>query len=686
MAEIDYSIIPNEDLKILYSGTLEGVSTPTLQYLLGEGGSSWDAFTSNLQRGVTSSLRGLGVLRPDYDEDMRAEQESRMALETNPIAGWTGLIAGSILDPVTLPAAVLKPIAIGGKIFTGAIRGATAGAFGGALDPTYETMGDSKTLNIVTGLTLGGGLGAGAAALLRKFGIDADLSKATPEEVDAKLAEVQDKIDTLPEEQQKQLLLEWNGQLTPQPAFKASDKPMEWNPELKSLETVEEVASDVDLTLPKQVKKAVKINKVDAEFANDLDHAFWVAGENQGVSAKAAQSWLMEKTGMNLREVQNLSKQVRSELARRVGQSKTVDGKLKIDTPSVWSATLIPKIAPPRVVRTPIQPSRIDVKDGLDPTDVENLRLVGINVTPDGKGNVQFRGADGKFVSASVLKERMNAVGIDLDVPGYREKIQATKAVPQEELAKVAGDAPVIRDAEAEAQVQSISKTGGGGQVNAPKAQDVLDIPPEDIGIPKENRSVGSAGVNPRTYLTPELMPKTMKDMAKGGEMRERVLMRMLENDDPRVAVPKDMDARVTGKGTFAALKKAGAAKLRALIAEHGNMAEFMLYRKGRAENMSADEVTAFRWFYADAMANRAKVLTRVRELVDAGESLDTQEASELARDLVYYTGIDLFYKNDGTKASRAMAARRIISQTISSGQTPQTKMMRGIFPGMGCQ
>ena len=686
MAEIDYSLIPVKDLEIMATGTLEGVSTPTLQYLAGESGSSWDAFTSNVERGFTSSMRGLGILDPNYDEDLQAEKESRMALETNPIAGWTGLIAGSILDPVTLPAAVLKPIAIGGKIATGALRGATAGAFGGAIDPTYETMGDSKTLNIVTGLTLGGGLGAGAAALLRKFGIDADLSKATPEEVDSKLAEVQDKIDTLPEEQQQQLLLEWNGQLTVEPAFKAPDKPMEWNPELKSLETVEEVASDVDLTLPQQVKKAVKINKVDAEFANDLDHAFWVAGENKGVSAKAAQSWLMEKTGMNLREVQNLSKQVRSELARRVGQSKTVDGKLKIDTPSVWSATLIPKIAPPRVVRTPLQPTRIDVKDGLDPTDIENLKLVGINVTPDGKGNIQFRGADGKFVSASVLKERMNAVGIDLDVPGYREKIQATKAVPQEELTKVAEDAPVIRDAEAEAQVQSISKTGGGGQVNAPKAQDVLDIPPEDIGIPKENRSVGSAGVNPRTYLTPELMPKTMKDVAKGGEVRERVLLRMLENDDPRVALPKDIDPRVKGKGTFAALKKAGAAKLRELIAEHGNMAEFMLYRKGRRENMTADEVTAFRWFYADAMANRAKILTRVRELVDAGESLDTQEASELARDLVYYTGIDLFYKNDGTKASRAMAARRIISQTISSGQTPQTKMMRGIFPGMGCQ
>jgi len=115
-------------------------------------------------------------------------------------------------------------------------------------------------------------------------------------------------------------------------------------------------------------------------------------------------------------------------------------------------------------------------------------------------------------------------------------------------------------------------------------------------------------------------------------------------------------------------------------------MAEFMLAKKGLKDNMSADQVVGFRWFYADAMANRTKVLNRIRDLVDSGESLDTAEAAELSRDMVYYTGIDLFYKNDGTKASRAMNARRIIAQTISSGQTPQTKMMRGIFPGMGCQ
>jgi hypothetical protein len=115
MAEIDYSLIPKQDLEILATGTFEGVSRETLQYMSGEGGSSWDAFSSNAERGLTSSLRGLGILQPDEAADLQSEQESRMLLETNPYAGWAGLLIGSALDPVTLPAAILKPLAIGGK-------------------------------------------------------------------------------------------------------------------------------------------------------------------------------------------------------------------------------------------------------------------------------------------------------------------------------------------------------------------------------------------------------------------------------------------------------------------------------------------------------------------------------------------------------------------------------------------
>ena len=173
MAEIDFSLIPKQDLEILATGTFEGVSRETLQYMSGEGGSSWDAFSTNAERGLTSSLRGLGILQPDEAADLQSEQESRMLLETNPYAGWAGLLIGSALDPVTLPAAILKPLAIGGRIATGALRGSAGGAFGGLLDPVYEDMGDSRVLNVVGGTVLGGALGGVVGKFFGKSGAKA---------------------------------------------------------------------------------------------------------------------------------------------------------------------------------------------------------------------------------------------------------------------------------------------------------------------------------------------------------------------------------------------------------------------------------------------------------------------------------------------------------------------------------
>ena len=224
MAEVNLQLIPDADLDALLANDLPSVSDKTLDYLMGEG-SSWDAFTSNLKRGATSSLRGLGIMQPDPEEHLQPERESRMLLETNPIAGWTGLLSGSVfLDPVTIPAFAIKPFVLGGKLATGALRGSVAGSFSGAIEPVYGELGDSRTANVVGGLVVGGGVGVGVAALLRRYGIDADLTKATPEEIQAK-------IDELPEAQKEQLLLEWNGKIAPEPSFTVPDKPIQWNPE-----------------------------------------------------------------------------------------------------------------------------------------------------------------------------------------------------------------------------------------------------------------------------------------------------------------------------------------------------------------------------------------------------------------------------------------------------------------------
>ena len=110
--------------------------------------------------GVTSDL--------DKYEDAVAENKSRIMMEQRPVTSFIGMLAGGVLDPVTLPAVALKPLTFGSKVATFGARGAAQGATGGALEPVYDQYGDSTVLNIMAGTALGGGLGAGIGKLLTK--------------------------------------------------------------------------------------------------------------------------------------------------------------------------------------------------------------------------------------------------------------------------------------------------------------------------------------------------------------------------------------------------------------------------------------------------------------------------------------------------------------------------------------
>lgn len=672
MSEINLSLLSDKDFSALKEGRVSDLSDAAYNYVTGREVGTWEAFSSNAERAVRSSLEtitgwfGANASEEDKAHLQQQESEARIAAETNPIAGISGQIVGSIADPVTLPAFVLKPLKVAGSAFkTGALRGAAAGTVGGALQPVFEEFGDTRTANIAAGAALGGAIGGVAGTILRKFGIDISLDPA----------EMKAKVDALPPDQKEQLLLEWNGaykvlpeaeqvKVTPtEPAFEMPTKPVEWNNQLKSLETVEQVPSTIDLTMPAQVKKSIQINKVATEFENDIDHAFWQVNTSRGTQKQAATTWLMEKTGMNQRQVELMAAQAQKELAKRLAGMTPDGGKLKFTSPSMTSNLLKTRLTPAQVIRTPYQPKRIDTKDGLDTEDIQKLRLTGVIVTQNKNGEVRFRDSFAPrqpFLNAAELKARMNAVGIDLDVPGYREKVKAAQVVPKEELTKVAADAPEVK----------------AGSVKAADVVDNLNIP-EDIGVPKAGKSLGSAGVDPKTYLAEDLMPETYGAIIKGGETRDRVLLRMLENDDPRLATPKDIDPRVMGKGTLLATKQKARATLQKILDEHGNFPAFMIARKGEARGMSADETAAFQWFYADAMANRAKVIDDLVEMRKRGDSFDSEHGAELARDLTYYEGVDMFWKNEGTKVSRALNARKIIYQYGSKLKT--------IFPGVSC-
>jgi len=143
--------------------------------------SSGDVFFNQLGEGLESSiegisnLTGLGFYEDSYEDEFR----NRVQLEQSPYAGYGGLLVGSILDPVTLPAAFLKPITLGSKVATGVARGGIVGAAGGGIEPVFEEFGDSRLLNTTVGAAFGGTLGGA----LSKF-IARDVTPPTKQDID----------------------------------------------------------------------------------------------------------------------------------------------------------------------------------------------------------------------------------------------------------------------------------------------------------------------------------------------------------------------------------------------------------------------------------------------------------------------------------------------------------------------
>ena len=189
------------------NGTTDQELTQYLVQLEAAGGEQYgvgETIVDQMGRSFTSSLRTLGDLtgiRDDQDrlEDREREFQSRVQFEQNPASSVVGMLAGGILDPVTIPALALAPIKVASTVGTFALRGAAQGAAGGALEPVYESYGDSTVANIFAGTVLGGGLGAGIGKLLT-LGKTPDVKANEVEAVsdDKSVLEVADAIDIAP--------------------------------------------------------------------------------------------------------------------------------------------------------------------------------------------------------------------------------------------------------------------------------------------------------------------------------------------------------------------------------------------------------------------------------------------------------------------------------------------------------
>lgn len=183
---LDLSLLSDSDLKALISRDLSKVSDEGLNYLTKNIGAG-EAFLSNVERGVTASMRGAGQLirqaapsafeqtvapsspeevqLPQFTEtpDIERERKARMAREVRPVAGYGGLITGAVADPLNL-----IPVTRATNVVRGITGGATAGALAGALEPTFQEFDDSRLQNIAVGTAFGGAVGGVIGKLFGK--------------------------------------------------------------------------------------------------------------------------------------------------------------------------------------------------------------------------------------------------------------------------------------------------------------------------------------------------------------------------------------------------------------------------------------------------------------------------------------------------------------------------------------
>ena len=684
MAKVNLDLLTEEDYQAFQEKRYADLSEDAKRYLSGEGFGSASTFMEEAGRGFSSSLRGLAGMLPendfisvDQEVDLDQERRSRMMLETNPVAGWTGLLVGSAADPVTLPAAILKPLKAGGAALTGALRASAGGALGGALDPVYEEFDDSKVLNVVAGAGLGAGLGAAVGKLLGR-GTQATKAEADADEIvsSPNMAKAVDDVSVTEESSVAKMM---------EPTIPDAAT---FNPTSGRFEVSEEVIPTADLTLPRQLAGAKpRFNKFETQFENDLDKAFYIVGNSTSKSAQhdAYVDWLKGRTGLDEAEVKAAAKAARSELARKLGSAPVQGNKLILAEPSTVAQTVTARATAPQQIAKPVTPT-VTVKDGLDETDLALLRRAGVNVTVGRNGTVVVQDllAPGRpMMSNATFLQRMEAAGIGIDLPAYRQRtkadVQARQAQEAEAMGRGAGDQP---------QVTNESQQFWTGQqpVNkeqwttppAGRAEQAPQMEGLQTGAPREGDAAGATRARPASVYGEQLAPGLV-DMSPT-ELVARASS--ISPDDIIKMMPPSVRAAEEAKHPtgLAEYLSAGQKRLKKILADNNNIVEWMISKSRAKRGMSEEEVGAFAPFYHQAMAAREQTLAKAAQFRKEGGSFESAEGMKLTQDLMYYTGIALFKKNEGSKAGRALNAFRLISEKARKGQN-----LNNIFPGVVC-
>jgi len=623
--------------------------------------SSVEVFFDQAGEGFFSSMRGLSQLADEYagtdigfDNTYEEEFMNRVQLKQSPWAGYSGLLLGSVADPVTLPAAFLKPLTFASKVATAGARGAVVGGTAGALEPVYEEFGDSRALNIGAGTVLGAGLGAGATKLLSRG--DDVVSKIT-EDTAAKVEE--------------EILEE-----APVPNFKSDD-------EIKA-ETFEVVQQDL---------RTMAFNKLPEDELKAIE------------AGKAQLTKLVTDTEEEIQRFQDFTKKGTPPTAKQKKQNEN------------YVNSLLSRLGEYKD-RVEGLDKQLSLNKLYSDADLELKNLKNLDKINEAKAKLEARvktlearviesknkKMDAK--SQKALEKKLNKTKRELD------SFYARTATPTYQ--KIV-DARLAENAKRKEEYTTKLEEYKARQAEKPVEQPTEPAPPkteEDLvedygvrtGLEARGTSVGSAEARPSAVFAQEAGEGVdTQALVKSVTTRQKVADEDLVGDEGfnlspterfrqafRRIASKEQIAKISGvvdgKYTVEGIQKLAKELEKKIGQSYDSLMDFVQDRVDSRQMFNAPEMELLQPLFDEAEAAIPATMTRIRKLIRS-DNLDSLEGLEAIQDLQFYNYIGNIRLDQRAQASAALRQYRR-AKNIRKGQDTTVKKGKpvdNLFLGLKC-
>ena len=652
-----------------------------LDSISGEQYGGLDTFGTQFGRSAGSSMRQIKTwvgTETDVDRynDALAEFESRKMFEQRPVTSFGGMLAGGILDPVTLPAVALAPIKVASTVGTFALRGMAQGGLGGALEPVYDQYGDSTVLNIMAGMGLGAGLGAGVGKLVSKYG-----SKPKSD------AEVEQKGEALQESSEEVL----------QDLSQSVDAPVRTRQQAvdKLTEELElEAAGAPSVSAVKELEKMVggtraRINAHKAQLDKLTDNNGNVPVGARGAAKRVEANKLEAERELVSQESKLAEKKILRKAAENLQHIK--DGKWsKLDTGIV--ERLNKRQAP--IQRTPIaeavnqsQPQRANI----NPFNSNTSRILG---TVD-RTDAQYNKDTGLFEPDAPVNVKKDE-SITYDDQGFAYK----DGVPMD--VKPTAGTPVVAGSGAPLRTPD---TAGASRVQGDLNQAVGEqMLPRTVNKPAVTQKLVDdkfKGDNPETSMpmkesreNAQIRERINRKQARGEELSQEDLIdiRTINDDLESLSLFKKFVQKIAGSRALDTAAIRGLSKGRYTFQNIGERAEILLKKNGIEDMedmanyiLSSDKNKIFSAEEMDMLTpllvEAERRLVEVQRMTRFSDVLDDNEIAALHSEINLYYGISAFNKGQGTKVSATLNHRRKMLQDIADGRE-----ISSLWAGRSCK